>query len=374
MKYRMKHGKERLGEWARDFGADLKVFSQAYLAFFSQLALTLFYRFEAIKNFLTAFLYRQRGRWVQPFTHFWLALFLFLGIALSPSIEESLRQRRIEWDSYSSSSVWAAYTQAGQTITTIESSHPRGEIIEYAVRPGDTIASIARKFGVSIDTIIWANKIKSVTKIKPGERLKIPPVTGVVHKVQRGETVYSIAKKYQANPQAIVDFPFNTFANDETFALAVGQTLIVPDGVMPKAKPKAKQYLAGGAVSVGTSGSKGQFIWPTSGRVTQRYSWYHRAIDIANKQTPAIVAASPGRVVIVIYSRIGYGNHIIIDHGNGYQTLYAHLSRIYVKKGQVVSAGQAIGQMGSTGRSTGIHLHFEIIKNGVKLNPLSLLK
>jgi len=204
--------------------------------------------------------------------------------------------------------------------------------------------------------------------------LRIPPVTGIIHKVQRGETVYSIAKKYQANPQAIVDFPFNTFADDETFALAVGQILIVPDGVMPKAKPRVTQYLARQEVSVGTTGAQGQFIWPTSGRITQRYSWYHRAIDIANKNAPAIVAAAPGRVVATIYSRVGYGNHVIIDHGNGYQTLYAHMSRIYVKKGQTINAGQAIGQMGSTGRSTGIHLHFEVIKNGVKLNPLTVLK
>jgi len=351
--------------------ADCRAFAGAYLSFFRQLALDLFHRFEAGKNFLAALLYRQRGRWAQPFAHFWLALFLFLGIALSPSIEESLHQRGIEWDTYSPSSALAAYTREGQTVSTIESAHPRGEIIEYTVRPGDTVASIAKKFGVSIDTVIWANKIKSVTKIKPGDRLKIPPVTGIIHKVQRGETVYSIAKKYQANPQAIVDFPFNTFADDETFALAVGQILIVPDGVMPKTKPRAPQYLAQKEVNVG---GQGQFIWPTSGRITQRYSWYHRAVDIANKAAPSIVAAAAGRVVAAIHSRVGYGNHIIIDHGNGYQTLYAHMSRLYVKKGQMVSAGQAIGQMGSTGRSTGTHLHFEIIRNGIKLNPLSLLK
>ena len=362
---------KRLLRSAKDTLTDLRAFISAYFSFFRQLALNLFHRFEAIKNFWAALLYRQRGRWAQPFAHFWLALFLFLGIALSPSIEESLHQRGIEWDTYSPSSALAAYTQEGQTISTIESSHPRGEIIEYTVRPGDTVASIAKKFGVSINTVIWANKIRSVTKIKPGDRLKIPPVTGIIHKVQRGETVYSIAKKYQANPQAIVDFPFNTFADDETFALAVGQILIVPDGVMPKAKPRAPQYLAQRQVSVG---GQGQFIWPTSGRITQRYSWYHRAVDIANRSAPPIVAAAAGRVVTVIYSRVGYGYHVVIDHGNGYQTLYAHMSQIYVKKGQIVSAGQSIGQMGSTGRSTGTHLHFEIIKKGVKLNPLSLLK
>jgi len=353
---------------------DLKEFFLAYLSFLKTVVSFLFWRFEKTKTLFSSFLYRQRGRWSQPFAHFFLGLFLFLGIALTPKIEESLRQEEFEWDVYSPSSALAAYSDESRNVITIESGHPRGEIVDYVVRKGDTVSSIANKFGVSIDTVIWANNIRSVTKIRPGDRLKIPPVTGIVHKVQRGETVYSIAEKYQANPQAIVDFPFNVFANDETFALAVGQTLIVPDGVMPKAKPVAPpaRYLAQQEVTATTG--RGDFIWPVSGRITQRYTWYHRAVDIANPSAPAIVAAAGGTVVATIFSRVGYGNHIVIDHGNGYQTLYAHLSRIYVNQGDSVSAGQAIGQMGSTGRSTGIHLHFEIIKNGVKLNPLTILK
>jgi len=364
----------------KSFFRDFRAFILAYFLFFKELILTFFEWFEKIKNFFSSLLYRQRGRFSQPFAHFWLALFLFLGIALSPSIEASLHGQDFEWSAYSPSSALAVYSEMGQGMMTIESSRSRGEIINYTIRSGDTVASIAKKFGVSIDTIIWANKIKSVTKIKAGERIKIPPVTGIVHRVRRGETVYSIAKKYQASPQSIVDFPFNSFADDENFTLSVGQTLIVPEGVMPEAKPASRQYLARRQVQIGASlpsealAKEGKFIWPASGRITQRYSWYHRAIDIANKDSPAIVAAAPGRVAAVIYSRVGYGNHVVIDHGNGYQTLYAHFAKIYVKKGQSVSVGQAIGQMGSTGRSTGIHLHFEIIKNGVKLNPLTVLK
>jgi len=365
---------------SKDFASDFWAFLLAYFLFFKELTLTFFEWFEKIKNFFSSLLYRQRGRFSQPFAHFWLALFLFLGIALSPSIEASLHGQDFEWSAYSPSSALATYSEMGQSMMTIESSRSRGEIINYTIRSGDTVASIAKKFGVSIDTVIWANKVKSVTKIKAGERIKIPPVTGIVHRVQRGETVYSIAKKYQASPQPIVDFPFNSFADDENFTLAVGQTLIVPEGIMPKAKPVSRQYLARRQVQIGASlpsealAKEGQFIWPASGRITQRYSWYHRAIDIANKSAPAIVVAAAGRVVATIYSRVGYGNHVVIDHGNGYQTLYAHLSKIYVKNGQALSAGQSIGQMGSTGRSTGTHLHFEIIKNGVKLNPLTVLK
>lgn len=348
-------------------------FFLAYFSFFKNLLLNLFFRFEKIKNFFAGLLYRQRGRWSQPFAHFWLALFLFLGIALTPKIEESLRKQEFDWDTYSPSSSLAAYSAEGQSAATIESGHLRGEVTAYTVRQGDTVSSIANKFGVSIDTVIWANDIESVTKIKPGDRLRILPVTGIEHKVQRGETIYSIAKKYQANPQAVVDFPFNSFANDETFALAVGQTLIVPEGIMPKVKPVAPSaYIAQREVTVAVG--EGNFIWPTSGKISQNYTWYHRAIDIANNQAPSVVAAASGRVAAVIYSRVGYGNHIVVDHGNGFQTLYGHLARIYIQDGQTVSSGQAVGQMGSTGRSTGIHLHFEVFKAGTKINPLTVLK
>jgi len=355
-------------------GKDLGTFFSAYFNFFKNFLAGLFWNFESIKNFFSGLLYRKRGRWARPFAHFFLGLFIFLGITLTPRIERALESEDIQWNTYSPSSAYATYNQNDKSVTTIESSHQRGEIITYVVRTGDTVSSIAEKFGVSIETIIWANNIASVTKIKSGQRLKIPPVTGIVHEVQRGETVYSIAEKFEANPQAIVDFPFNSFANDETFALAVGQALIVPDGVKPKARPAAPRptaYLAQADVQTGGGGT---FIWPTSGKITQRYVWYHRGLDIANKTGPAIVAARAGRISAVIYGRYGYGNHVVVDHGDGYQTLYGHMNRIYVQANQQVSAGQALGQMGSTGRSTGTHLHFEVIRNGVKLNPLSVLQ
>lgn len=358
----------------KTIGQELKSFFLAYFYFFKDIFTGLFWHFESVKGFISSMLYRKRGRWARPFAHFFLALFIFLGITLSPRIERALRNDTIQWSTYSPSSAYATYSQETRSVTTLESSHRRGNIVTYTVREGDTVSTIAEKFGVSIDTVIWANDISSVTKIKPGQQLKIPPVTGIVYEVQRGETVYSIAEKHEANPQAIVDFPFNSFANDETFALAVGQTLIIPDGVKPKARPVSPPQPAYIAQAEVQTGGGGTFIWPTSGRITQRYVWYHRGIDIANQATPVIVAAQGGRVSALIYNRYGYGNHVVVDHGNGYQTLYAHLSRIYVQPNQQVSAGQALGQMGSTGRSTGIHLHFEVIHNGVKLNPLSVLQ
>ena len=122
------------------------------------------------------------------------------------------------------------------------------------------------------------------------------------------------------------------------------------------------------------AGGNGQFQWPTNGVITQYPVWYHMALDIANNAAPGIAAADSGTVSLVEYLRYGYGQHVIVDHGNGLQTLYGHMSEIYVKPGDRVARGQIIGRMGSTGRSTGTHLHLEVRKNGVIVNPLPFLK
>lgn len=266
-----------------------------------------------------------------------------------------------------------------QDTRTHISVKPRSEIIEYQVKSGDTISSVAREHGISVDTIKWANNLSDVDTIKPGDVLKILPETGVSHVVKSGDTLESVAKKYQAEPQAILVFPFNDVPDD--FSLRAGQTLIIPDGQPPevKAPPKAKpqpRYLAEGPASptfVAPGGAN--FIWPTSGGLTQYFAWYHQGIDVANRNAPGISAADGGTVIMAGWpDNSGYGNRVVIDHGNGYRSLYAHLSNVYVSTGQLVSRGQVIGKMGSTGRSTGIHLHFEIQFKGASLNPLSILK
>ena len=351
---------------------DWHEFVSAYGLFTKKRLISLFLTFERVKKSIATLLYRQRGRFAQPFAHFWLGLFLFLGIAFSSVIEETIRGQQMGWESTPAGNQVIASQGSFYDVSTLTAGGMRGEAVDYVVRSGDTLSSIAKKFGLSIDTLIWANNLSAKATIKTGQKIKIPPVDGVIHQVRRGETVYSIAKKYQTNPQGIVDFPFNTFANDETFALEINQTLMVPDGIMPKKKPIAPKapFVADVSQGVGKAG----FIWPTTGKISQRYSWYHPAVDIANKNAPAITAAAAGKVISVIRGRWGYGNYLVIDHGEGYKTLYAHLSSISVSAGQNVSQGQGIGKMGSTGRSIGIHLHFEIIKNGAKLNPLTLLK
>jgi len=265
----------------------------------------------------------------------------------------------------------------GDTHTNI-SVKPRSEIIEYKVESGDTISSIGQKFGISQDTIRWANDLAS-DQIKPGQTLKILPVTGVSHTVKQGDSLASVAKKYSADAQAILDFPFNDIPDD--FSLKVAQVLIIPDGAPPETKipPKPKyqpQYLAQGPSSPAFEAPFGaQFIWPTQGVITQGFAWYHPGDDIANRSAPAISASDGGKVIVAGWpDNFGYGNRVVIDHGNGYTTLYAHMSNVYVSIGDMVSRGQLIGQMGSTGRSTGTHLHFEIHYRGVAVNPLAILK
>jgi murein DD-endopeptidase MepM/ murein hydrolase activator NlpD len=122
------------------------------------------------------------------------------------------------------------------------------------------------------------------------------------------------------------------------------------------------------------AGGTGQLLWPTSGLITQYPVWYHMAFDIASPAAPGVMAADGGAVISVEYLRYGYGQHIIVDHGGGLTTLYAHLSEIYVKPGDRVARGQVIGRMGSTGRSTGTHLHFETRRNGTPVSPAGFFK
>ncbi len=354
------------------FWQDLFAYCRFLFAYFKKKTHILASEFEEKKDIVVSFLMAKRGRYSRPFLNTSLLILVFTGVVSAPIIASAYPSNTPETLNQFAppSALISSLSQEDYAMATQISDKPRDKVITYKVEAGDTLSSIAEKFGVSTDTIKWANNLKN-DKIVVGTPLKIPPVSGVVHKVKQGETVHSIAKKYQTDPQKIVNFPFNDFADLDTFALNVGQTLIVPDGVPPEEKPVitpfiAPQYIAG-------SGT-GRFIWPTTGGITQYPVWYHMALDIANKDAPEVLAADSGVVVLSEKQRYGYGWHVIIDHGNGFQTLYAHLQRIDVAVGNKVSKGEVIGRMGSTGRSTGIHLHFEIRQNGTPKNPLNYLK
>ena len=327
-----------------------------------------------LKVQLSKLMYRQRGRFSQSFINVSMAFLFFVVILFSGTLENLVINSEGSENS-GSNYLLAAANKAG--ANTLVSNLPKGETTEYRVQQGDTVSSISQKFGVNMDTIIWENNLKSVDAIKVNQILKILPVSGVKHTVKRGETIYSIAKDFQVDAQNIIDYPFNTFANDETFALAAGQELIIPDGIKPKEVViDTTRYATRTVAPIPGVVGEGNFMWPTSGYISQKYYWYHQAVDIANKSNPDIVASQGGTVTTAGWNAGGYGNYVIIDHGNGYRTLYAHMlnNSMVVKAGQRVVQGQKLGLMGSTGRSTGTHLHFEVIGPGGKLNPLTVLK
>ena len=358
-------------------GEDLLQFLRHLLIYGRKKLFGAFLVLETSKSKLATQLYQKRGKYTRPFVHSGMVILMIAGITIGPVLiaeTNPVLEQDFWQEAPESTSVLSGLSAAASTYTFI-SEKPRAEVIEYEVKSGDTVSSIAERFGVSVDTIIWENNFASdKVKIKAGQVLRVLPASGILHAVKRGETIYSIAKKYDVSAQAVVDWPYNTFTNDETFALAVGQTLMVPDGVMPKKEPVAPRYFAKVSPEVGIVTGTGQFVWPAGGQITQWYRAWHRGIDIANRSLPGIAAADSGTVIVVGWpAPWAYGKRVLIDHGNGYQTLYAHLNDIYVSAGQKVSRGQVIGQMGSTGRSTGPHLHFEIRQNGVALNPMSFL-
>lgn len=322
--------------------------------------------FETQKNIVVDILMARRGTYQRPFLIISLSILLLTGVVSAPAIASAYPGGLpSQLASYTpSSAVATSLDFSDYGIQTQRSEKPRDQVVTYKAVKGDTLSTIADKFGVSANTIRWENDLTN-DDIAIGQELKIPPVTGIVHKVAEGETIQSIAKKYKTDAQKIVNFPFNDFADLETFSLNVGQTLIVPDGVQPRAAAIAFTVPSYASAPMGT----GRLLWPTSGIITQYPIWYHMAFDIANPASPGVIAADNGVVVYASWDRYGYGNHVIVDHGGGLSTLYAHLTEYYVKVGDRVSRGQVIAKMGSTGRSTGTHLHFETRVNNVPINP-----
>ncbi|MDD2935086.1 MAG: peptidoglycan DD-metalloendopeptidase family protein [Candidatus Pacebacteria bacterium] len=227
------------------------------------------------------------------------------------------------------------------------------KISVYVVREGDSLSQISKMFGVSNNTIIWANDLKNgiITK---GQTLVILPVTGVRHTVKKGETLVGIANKYKGDIDEIKSF--NNLKNEN---LAVGDIVIIPDGDMGSFVYQSSK--TGNSSGKTTSSTSGYYIRPVTGIKTQGIHGYN-AIDIGTPVGTSVVASASGKVII---SRDygwngGYGSYIVIQHDNGTQTLYAHMSQNIVSVGQIVVRGQIIGYSGNTGKSTGPHLHFEI--------------
>lgn len=244
------------------------------------------------------------------------------------------------------------------------------EIREYTVGEGDSLWSIANSFNLDINTLFGCNEMKNPNYLRVGATLRIPNQDGVFYKVKKGDTLAEIASKYGVPVEAIQEVNGLSGAN-----ITIGKELFLPG-----AKPVTSVY----AFTGGSSGSSAAgFLWPLSGRITSGYGWrrdpftkrrdFHTGIDIKGPTGRIIRASKAGRVVYSGWMG-GYGRVVVIDHGKDYSTLYAHCSSLLVRKGQRVSAGQAIGKVGSSGRATGPHLHFEVRYRNKAMNPLKVLR
>jgi murein DD-endopeptidase MepM/ murein hydrolase activator NlpD len=261
--------------------------------------------------------------------------------------------------------------------STKKIKRPRTEVISYTVQSGDSISTIASEFEITVSTILWENNLSSYSIIRPGDKLTILPVSGLTHKVAKGENLSSIAKKYNIEEKKIIESNKLT----DSSQLAVGQNLIISGGKKIRYASVSPTRYSGIDVikdlvkspdAIPVSGNK--MNWPTVGhRITQYYSWRHHGVDIANKYGTPIYAADAGTVEYTGWGK-GYGYQVVINHGGGKKTRYAHLSKYHVEKGQKVGKGETIAAMGSTGWSTGSHLHFEVIISGTKYNPLNYIK
>ncbi len=319
-------------------------------------------------------------------------------------------------------------TPIAETPTTpVAPTRPRG-IIAYTIRSGDTLASIAQRNGVNVASILWANGLTARSIIRPGDTLRIPPVSGVIHTIKKGETLSKIAGLYNIEASTIQK------ANSLGSALTVGQEIIIPGGEplasTPIARVPAKPAMptpTTPAPSIETSASKAprvtsrsgvradipiariknkafdvyqelknpnednriippdkeevdearatKLLWPTKRyAINQYYGWNHTGVDIDGDYTDPIYASEDGIVAQAGWNSGGYGLQIVIDHDGGLRTRYAHASKLFVKAGDAVKRGQVIAMVGTTGRSTGTHLHYEVYLNGKRKNPLTYTK
>ena len=240
-------------------------------------------------------------------------------------------------------------------------STPRG-VITYTVGEGDSLWSIAARFGLDVETLRWSNEAlaRNPDLLSVGQELTILPVKGAYHTVQTGETVGAIALAYGVTPTVIIDYPLNDLRPPHR--VKRGQKLVIPGGRRELNWPKPD-------LSPGSP-----FAWPVVGQITQGYSEEeHPALDLGAPYGSPVYAAQAGTVTHSGWARTGYGYTVILDHGEGMQSLYSHMKGAWVTVGQKVERGQLIGEVGSTGHSTGPHVHFETRVDGKRVDPSGYL-
>jgi len=233
----------------------------------------------------------------------------------------------------------------------------------YTVRSGDTVEGLSRRFGISLDAVIASNNLRNVRSLRAGERIRLPNMDGIPYTVKSGDSYSGIASSQGVPLEAILD------ANDiQSEDIQAGTVLFIPGAKMDKIA--LRQALGS------------LFIWPITGKRSSGFGWrndpftgmrsFHAGLDISVPTGTPVKASADGKVSATGYNTV-YGNFLIISHGNDYQTMYAHLSRILAKNGASVSQGTIIARSGNSGRSTGAHLHFSVYKNKRAINPLEVL-
>jgi LysM repeat protein len=282
------------------------------------------------------------------------------------------------------------------SLDTTIPNRPSVDVTTYEVKPGDNLFVIAEKYGLRPETVLWGNYEvlrDNPQFLSPGQELNILPTDGVYYQWVEGDNLNSIASFFRVEPEVILDYPGNRLLTNMTDPttpdIAVGTWLIIPGGkrvlkdwgppAITRSNPAVAAYYGEGYCGNIYEGAIGigSFIWPTVATTLSGYDYsppIHNGIDIAGAEGNAIFATDSGVVVFAGWSQYGYGYLIVLDHGNGWQSAYAHLSAVSVICGQSVAQGTVIGGLGTTGNSTGPHLHFEL-RNDMygKVNPWDFL-
>jgi murein DD-endopeptidase MepM/ murein hydrolase activator NlpD len=281
-------------------------------------------------------------------------------------------------------------------LRTIIPGRPRVDVITYTVQKGDTLFSIADHFRLKPETLLWGNydTLKdSPHMLSTEQKLFVLPTNGAYYRWKAGDSLGQVADYYSVQPQSILDYPGNHFdltkKDQPDYGLQPGDWLIIPEGKRPikdwgppaisRNDPAAARYYGDGScgnIYQGAIGT-GTFVWPTTDHNISGYPYnanIHPALDIGGALNNPVYAVDSGVVVFSGWSNYGYGNMVVIDHGNGWQSAYAHLNTIAVTCGQSLFQGSYIGGLGTSGNSSGPHLHFELSLNGAKPNPMNFLK
>ncbi|MBS3752079.1 MAG: peptidoglycan DD-metalloendopeptidase family protein [Anaerolineales bacterium] len=311
------------------------------------------------------------------------------GEHMTPTPEESQEKKIYPIPEFHPGSAPEPIIRAAHLDTIIPNQN-RSEAITYIVEPYDSVFGIAEKFNLKPETILWSNYDvlqDNPHALMPEMELTIPPVDGIYYEWQEGDTIDDVAERFDTQPENLLNWTGNQLDLTNP-TVEPGTHVMIPGGerefqqwIIPtiaRGSAGVSEGVYGGGVCPGSYQGvvgSGSFGWPTNSYYLSGNDYWsgHLAIDLGVKLGGPVFASDHGVVVFSGWARGGYGNVVIIDHGNGYQTLYAHLSQTSVGCGQSVSKGQVIGRGGSTGNSTGPHLHFEVRFQGGFVNPWIVL-